>query len=355
MSENYGITRFYTCLARMQREYDKYARQDGMNAVTREEFLGWKEKTKAMLIRLLGLDRMEMCNIKPIVAEKVRLDGGITREKVIIQTEEDVWMPMYILIPDECAGNSNAKCYIAMCGHQGGGKYSIAGCADIPQVKEAIDRFNYDYGLALAKQGCVAICPDCRGFGERRDMAKQGDEFFLEGTCYNLAHMAEPLGMTVAGMNTWDGFRLIDYIEERGEWDTDDIACVGFSGGGMQAMWLGALDERVKKVIISGYMYGFRDAHLYLNNNCSCNYVPHLWEHVDMGDIAAMIAPRRLIIQSGLDDHLNGPGGIDNVNKQVDIIKKAYSLFDAGDNMRHDVFPGGHMWHNEHLSEYISM
>ena len=74
-----------------------------------------------------------------------------------------------------------------------------------------------------------------------------------------------------------------------------------------------------------------------------------------MGDIAAMIAPRRLIIQSGLDDHLNGPGGIDNVNKQVDIIKKAYSLFDAGDNIRHDVFPGGHMWHNEHLSEYISM
>ena len=62
MVENYGINRFYTCLTRMQREYDKYARQNGMRAKTREEFLGWKEKTKAKLIRMLGMDRMEMCN-----------------------------------------------------------------------------------------------------------------------------------------------------------------------------------------------------------------------------------------------------------------------------------------------------
>ena len=45
---------------------------------------------------------------------------------------------------------------------------------------------------------------------------------------------------------------------------------------------------------ISGYMYGYRDALLTLNNNCSCNYVTHLWEHLDMGDIASLIAPRPL-------------------------------------------------------------
>lgn len=49
MSENYGITRFYTCLARMQREYDKYARQDGMNAVTREESLDGKRRLRRCL------------------------------------------------------------------------------------------------------------------------------------------------------------------------------------------------------------------------------------------------------------------------------------------------------------------
>lgn len=355
MAVNYGINRFYTCLTRMQREYDKYARQNGMHAKTQEEFLGWKEKSKAELIRLLGMDRMEMCNIKPIVAEKVVVEGNITREKVIIQTEPDVWMPMYILIPEECRGNRQAQCYIAPCGHQGGGKYSVAGVRDIPEVSAAIDKFNYDYGLQIAKKGYVAICPDCRGFGERRDEAKQEDQYFLEGTCYNVAHMAESLGMTAIGMNTWDLFRLIDYIEERDEWDSVNISCLGFSGGGMQTLYLAALDERVKKAVISGYMYGFKDSHLYLNNNCSCNYVPHLWEKLDMGDIAAMIAPRKLIIQSGIDDHLNGPRGIDNVNEQVAIIKEAYSLFKAQDNLLHDVYPGGHMWHNDRLDEYLAM
>ena len=46
--------------------------------------------------------------------------------------------------------------------------------------------------------------------------------------------------MTVAGMNTWDLMRLIDYVEERGEWRTDDLGCVGFSGGGLQTLYLAA-------------------------------------------------------------------------------------------------------------------
>ena len=77
--------------------------------------------------------------------------------------------------------------------------------------------------------------------------------------------MAEPLGETVAGMCTWDASRLIDYVYEQGEWDTDDLGVVGFSGGGMQTLWLSALDDRVKKCIISGYLYGYRDALLLLN------------------------------------------------------------------------------------------
>lgn len=54
------------------------------------------------------------------------------------------------------------------------------------------------------------------------------EKSFLTSTCFHLAHMAEPLGETVAGMCTWDASRLIDYVYERGEWDTDDLGVVGF-------------------------------------------------------------------------------------------------------------------------------
>lgn len=71
---------------------------------------------------------------------------------------------------------------------------------------------------------------------------------------------------------TWDLMRLIDYVAARGTWSLRGLGCVGFSGGGMQTLYLAALDERVRWELISGYPYGVRDALLTLNNNCSCNY-----------------------------------------------------------------------------------
>lgn len=57
-----------------------------------------------------------------------------------------------------------------------------------------------------------------------------------------------------------------------GAWSLRELGCVGFSGGGMQTLYLAAPDERVRWALISGYLYGVRDALLTLNNNCSCNY-----------------------------------------------------------------------------------
>ena len=122
----------------------------------------------------------------------------------------------------------------------------------------------------------------------------------------------------------------------------------------MQTLWLTALDDRVKVAAISGYLYGYRDALLTLNNNCSCNYVPHLWEHLDMGDIASLIAPRPLWVQSCSGDRLNGPRGVVNAQEQVAEARKAYALLGRADNLTHEICPGPHQWHDEQMTEYLS-
>ena len=159
--------------------------------------------------------------------------------------------------------------------------------------------------------------------------------------------------MTVAGMCAWDLMRLIDYAEERGQWRTDNLGCLGFSGGGMQTLWLAALDDRVKMAVISGYMYGYKDALLKLNGNCSCNYVPGLWKYYDCGDIGSLIAPRPLLIQSCAEDHLNGERGIANADEQVEIIRQAYRLFGAENKLIHQHCPGGHRFHKEGIKENL--
>lgn len=341
------IEKYYGSLPGMLKKYEKSARSGRFKGNTIEEFQIWQKEMRDRLGDLIGLHRMEKCEEKPEVLERVEVEEGICREKILLQVEPDVWMPVYILIPEK----EPKGVFLALPGHMGAGKYSVAGCREIPAVGDSIERFHYDYGMQLARRGYVALCPDNRGFGERRDEALWGDseEQFLNSTCFQLAHMAEPLGQTVIGMCTWDSMRLIDYVYRRGQWDTKDLGCVGFSGGGMQALWLAALDERIRRTVVSGYMYGYRDSLLVLNGNCSCNYVPGLWQLADMCDIGSLIAPRQFIVQSCRSDHLNGHRGLENVYEQTAVIREAYSLCGSESLFVHDVREGEHCFHPEVL------
>ena len=344
----------YGSLSSMLRKFDRFARQDCFRGQSVEEFEEWREKTRRLLSGLLGLEKMEECDLHPITMEKaVTLPDGIRREHIRIQTEPDIWMTMYLLIPADA--DPNTRLFLCPPGHNGAGKYTVAGLGEYGAIKEKIEQYQYDYGMQLAKKGFVAVCPDCRGFGERREVVADAKDpvLGLKGDCYWLAHMGEPLGIPAAGMLVWDLMRLIDYLELRNEWDTEHIGCLGFSGGGMQTLYLAALDERIQYAVISGYMYGFRDALLTLNRNCSCNYIPHLWEHLDMGDIASLIAPRPLVIQSCRQDRLNGPRGIVNAVEQAAVIEKAYRLCHAEKLPLHDICEGGHQWHGERLDMYL--
>jgi hypothetical protein len=158
--------------------------------------------------------------------------------------------------------------------------------------------------------------------------------------------MAYPLGRTVTGMWAWDILRLVDYAQARKDVDPDRIGCAGLSGGGLQTLWATALDEdnRIKAAVNSGYFYGYKESLLEGYSNCSCNFVPHLYEYVDMGDIACLIAPRPLLIETGDQDPLNGKSGMKNVESQMRIARQAYKTLGAPKNLQQDIFSAGHRW-----------
>lgn len=355
MERTVHIDQYYTSMEHLMKVFDKRGRQKAFHATNLEEYKVWKEEVRKILWDITGLKYMETCPLMPQLMESVKLEGMV-RQKMLIQVEPDVWMPFYILIPDEpLKREGKLQVMLAPHGHSSAGKEAIAGNDSILAVADAIKRFNYAYGLEMAKKGYVVFCPDARGFGERREKAKQSDkeEDFLNSTCFHLAHMAIPLGETVIGMCTWDLMRLVDYIETRDDLDASHIGCIGFSGGGMQGLWLAAMDDRISYTMISGYFYGYKDSLLERNGNCSCNYVPHLWEYVDMGDLGALIAPRPFMVESGTKDHLNGKRGILNVQEQVDITRKAYSLFGKEDYLVHCIGESEHRWQALKIDEFL--
>ena len=338
---------------RLKRE----GRSAAFKGTTPGDFGAWQIATRARLFDLLGFSLMDRVPIEVRELDRVQIAGGIVRTHAMLQVEHNVWMPFYLLEPQvpKLDAHGCKRCYICPHGHQGAGAASVAGVTGVPAVDDAVRKFNYDYGLRLARMGYVTVCPDARGWGYRRDWKGQGDDenSFLRGTCLNQARMAEPLGLTVAGLNAWDNMRLIDYLEARGDIAMDDLGCFGFSGGGYMTLYLAALDPRVRKAFVSGYLYGVDDSLLHLNGNCSCNYVPGLWRLLDMGDIASLIAPRPLLVQSCEGDHLNGARGLANVDEQLDIVCGAYELVGHAGDLSHEVCPGGHHLGVAHLAEDI--
>lgn len=401
MKELPEISKIYSTLPSMLRKYARYGRQDYFQGQSAEEFMAWQMRSRATLRELLGLEKMDMCALEPEIDEVVllspkRTDGrdeaqsentkgsvraenaeagahdAILRYHILLRTEPDITLSAYLLVP--ASANAGTPVFLCPPGHNGAGKYTVAGVRGARAIEESIEKYNYDFGWQLARLGYVAFCPDVRGFGERREMLEDTKELPLamKGDCYWLAHMGEPIGIPVLGMLSWDLMRCVDFLKEytmtkEGElrrlsdgehtdsedacWNPERIIAFGFSGGAMQSLYLSALDERIHATFLSGYMYGFRDSLLRMNRNCSCNYVPHLMEHFDMGDIASLIAPRRLMIQSCREDRLAGARGLANVQEQVDIIRANYAVIGNTENVQQDIEDGPHHLDTRHLQD----
>ena len=323
----------------LQNRWKQVGRNLAFSCNKRDELSIWRNKTIRKLKELTGFNTMLPVKLLPKITEEIVYKDYI-RQRVEIQTEPGVVMPFYVLIPKNSSGPFPVV--LAPHGHAGGGKAAVAGCKENDDVAKAIQKYNYDYGVQFVRAGFITFCPDARGFGERQEEKAKGN--IKNNSCQFLNNMGYPLGQTVTGMWTWDLTRLIDYVETRKDCLADKIGCAGLSGGGLQTLWISAFDKRIKCAVVSGYFYGYKESLLDDHGNCSCNYVPHLYEYVDMGDIAALIAPRPLMIETGTHDELNGASGLANVRSQVHIARKAYQLLNTNSKLKHDIFEGGHQW-----------
>lgn len=337
------INQFYTTEQYFARRFDRVGRSLELKANTAEEFAVWKKQLRRALWEVTGMDTMIRCEPAPQHLETRRMEG-YCREKYLIETEPGVLMPFYVLIPGDYRKGERRAAVVAPHGHDSHGKSAVVGeTFGDPGMEKTIREHNYDYGVQLVKEGFLVFCPDARGFGERREKYFQEDSNLRSQSCEYLNDMAMSLGQSVTGMWIWDLMRLVDYMETREDVDPKRIGCAGLSGGGLQSLWLSALDDRIRCCVISGYFYGNKQSIL-LNLCCSCNYVRGLHELADMGDIGALILPRPVLIETGTLDDLNGPDGLDNVYPQVEKLRRAAELTGVSGHVEHDVFVGPHRW-----------
>lgn len=328
---------YYTSLEYFEKKYDSCEKKYAFRAKTQEEHRAWREAAAKRLREISGID---LCVRTDAQARCVstEMEEGRAKEYWLMQTEPGVWMPFYRLRRMDSADKKHPVLLFPH-GHGGGKETTV----DTAFAKE------------MADAGWYVLCPDERGSGERREFPEQSDEEAMRrGSSHReLLQIAIGFGQSVIGLAVWDLMCLIDLAQTWPEVDADKIACAGMSGGGQQTLWLSAIDERVKAAITSGYFYGMRDSLVSMPQNCACNYVPHIWETMDMGDMGAMIAPRALFIESGEKDHLEGERGLENVYPQVMTAKRAFALYQKADDLVHTVHDGGHEWRGNGMKEFL--
>ncbi|MCL2604395.1 MAG: alpha/beta hydrolase family protein [Defluviitaleaceae bacterium] len=330
---------FYTSVKQMERLFLQGCTKR-FTGTTPAELAAWQAEARELLRDLLGFGTFEGCadTVYELDSEDC---GEYVRTKYVLQTEEYVYTPFFTLIPADLKPGERRPAIICPNGHFNRAKESVAAVRHEEGVLEDMENAHTHHAEDFVRRGYIAFCPDARGFGERAEKAVQ-DKWHC--SCAHLNRMGIPLGRSALGMQVWDLIKLADYIETRGDCDPSRITCAGLSGGGMQTLYFAAVDTRIKCACTSGYFFGALESRLHGNHHCDCNYVPNLWKYFDMGDIAALIAPRPFIIETGLHDDSNGIRGIENVYDQVRVAQKAYDAAGYADKLKHSVLDVGHRW-----------
>ena len=108
-------------------------------------------------------------------------------------------------------------------------------------------------------------------------------------------------GITWPGVMLWDDLRTLDYLASRPEVDRQRLGCVGLSVGGYRSFLLAALDQRIKAAVDVGWMTSFASnlrRHV-LNTVGLTFHIPGLYRYLDLPDLAALIAPRSVLVING--------------------------------------------------------
>ena len=315
--------------------YESQERVYSFKAEDIEEWREWRKGLREILVELLGGFDYPETPLNPAKVEEKEFEDYI-REKIIYYTDEFSAVPAYVLRPKKIYGNIPAV--LALHGH-GYGKDEITGIwEDGTERINPISRgYQKDFAIELAKKGLIVIVPDQIGFGERREKEdkKQGPS---KSSCWQLSTWALLFGKTAIGKRVWDALRTIDYLISRNDVDGERIGIMGISGGGTITLFSAALDDRIKAVVISGYLNTFKDSILSVPH-CICNFIPGILKYAEMDDIACLIAPRPLLIEHGTKDPIFP---IKATKKAFEKLKKAYKLFNAEHLLDSDFFEGIH-------------
>lgn len=304
-------------------------------AENRRQAEAWQKRLHAKLTELVG-GFPPPAALQPQTLE-TRDFPGYKREKFVFESRPGMFVLGYLLTPH--GGAAPHPALVCVPGH-GRGVDDIVGIDAQGHDRTDKPGYQHDFAIQAVEHGMAAVAIEPFGFGCRRDAVTRKKS--AEATaCQPSAGAALLLGQTMLGWRVYDVMRAIDWIETRPELDARRVGCVGISGGGEVTTFAAALEPRIRAAMISGYLNTFRDSIMSLSH-CIDNYVPGILNWAEMYDVAGLIAPRPLFVESGIKDDIFP---IEASKQSFARVSKVYEVFGAEGLARQEVFNDIHSFH----------
>ncbi|MFA4015318.1 MAG: hypothetical protein RUDDFDWM_000398 [Candidatus Fervidibacterota bacterium] len=333
--------------------YKRQRRRLSFSATSLDEAIEWQRRLRNRLIKLLGGFPKRKCELNPRKLEKVKLSfintcGDIVRyerETVVFQSRDELSVYAYFLLPE--GASIPLPCVICLPGH-GRGVDDIVGINADGTIRQTYAGYQMDFALQCVEHGYAVLAVEQLGFGHRRDerARSQSPE---TSSCQPAAGAALLFGETMLGWRVYDVIRAIDYLNMREEIESDRIAVMGISGGGATALFAAAIDERIKVAVVSGYFNTFGDSIMSIPH-CIDNYIPSILKFAEMWDIAGLIAPRALFVESGTKDAIFP---VEATMRSYERLSKIYSVFNASEKLGLEIFEGEHMFYGKGAFQFL--
>jgi hypothetical protein len=301
---------------------------------TTAQFAAWQTALRSKLAQLLGLANRPSVSVKAVQLSALDC-GSYVEEKYSLDVGEGVQAPMYLLVPKVEPPHTPI---LAFHRHDPSVQYILGHYPDEATAAHNHNSHN-NYAQALAQAGYLICAVEQRGMGER--LTAQMGEATVPRSCRHLAFSYMLQGRTLLGERCWDGMCAINYLQTRVDVRPGVLGCTGHSGGGTTTLFLAAIEERITAAVVSGYFCSFLASILSMRH-CECNYVPGILQLGEMGDIAALIAPRPLCFVNGRHDPIFPLQG---TIEQFETVKRAYEVNGRAEACQLAIHSGEHAYH----------
>jgi acetyl esterase/lipase len=315
---------------------------------TKQEWEVWHKKAYSKYMELLGRFPEK---VDPEVEVDYSIeDGDLIRERVVFDTEEYMSVACQVLRPKNMKADKSNAAILCSHGHGPFGKDPVTGIRSSEKHEKDIEAHNYNYAEQMARAGFLTITPDLRGFGERRDVPYPEEPEYECLECNQNYVKGSILGWYPLTLNIWDMKCCIDYLETRPEVDPERIGMMGLSQGGTITTFTSAADPRIKAADIIGYLNPWYDFGIEIVNSCGSQVIPNIYTYLDTDEIAGLISPRPLLIESGTHDNIFY---IQDALRSHEGVKEIYKSAGVEDRLWFDIFPGSHAFGGKRAFEFF--